>query len=155
MPSVLTLRNSTWPERTETGLGIATKYEGRSVDSKDFFLFVACDPLQMRMLFQLGVVNLFHHHSDNGAKPGEEVRPASKPSPSPVVIASPALAISLSPLEQAKLCHALHRKVTRALKDLSLDAAEANVPVVIGGAGKPSSANTRTTSSETMGSPIV
>jgi len=43
-------------------------------------------------------------------------------------------AISLSPLEEANLCHALNRKVTRALKDLSLDGQ--NIPAIVGGAGQ-------------------
>ena len=86
----------------------------------------------------LGPVNLFRHHLEN--TPVEETQPSPDPSPLPETQPSKAVtAISLSPLEEANLCHALNRKVTRALKDLSLDGL--NIPAIVGGAGQSRSAS--------------
>jgi hypothetical protein len=84
----------------------------------------------------LGPVNLFRHHLEY--TPVEETQLSSDPLLLPETPPSKATtAISLSPLEEANLCHALNRKVTRALKDLSLDGL--NIPVIVGGAGQPRS----------------
>jgi hypothetical protein len=98
----------------------------------------------------LGPVNLFRHHPENAAERVEETE-ASPPHPSssPETLPSKTMTpISLSPLEEATLCHALNRKVTRVLKDLSLDGL--NIPAVIGGARQ-----SRTASPDQPDGPIV
>jgi hypothetical protein len=95
-------------------------------------------------------VNLFRHHSENKTEPVEETK-ASPPHPSPLPESLPSKTmapISLSPLEEATLCHALNRKVTRVLKDLSLDGL--NIPAIVGGAGQ-----SRSASPDQQSGPIV
>jgi hypothetical protein len=102
-----------------------------------------------------GNVNFFHRHRD---KSPEETKPAIEPLPllketPPADTVTP---ITLSPLQEANLVHALHSKVARVLNDLSVDGPGSKVPAVVGGAGRSSSASPRSISSDSaLGTPII
>jgi hypothetical protein len=117
----------------------------------DSTLQVACDPLPNWEQRGETTVNFFHRHDDQSS---EERPPLPDPSPLPELKPheSPT-PISLSPLQEAQLKHALIKKEKRPLKDLPVDDARARV--IGGGLGKGSAANKRSPSENGSDNPII